>query len=103
MGPLGGEGGLNDGNQRPRRLRPLSRAMSFVTGSIPDVLTCFLLKRPLSTVSSPCLSLNTEAVFIIHVIQYFDYIGQGCQTHFHWGPHQSCGCLQRAECNFRTV
>ena len=28
---------------------------------------------------------------------------QGCQTHFHRGPHQSCGCLQRTECNFRTV
>ena len=22
---------------------------------------------------------------------------QGCQTHFHWGPHQPHGCLQRAE------
>ena len=20
-----------------------------------------------------------------------------CQTHFHWGPHQPCGCLQRAK------
>ena len=27
---------------------------------------------------------------------------QGCQTHFHQGPHQPRGCLQRAECNFRT-
>ena len=22
---------------------------------------------------------------------------QGCQTHFHWGPHQPRNCLQRAE------
>ena len=28
---------------------------------------------------------------------------QGCQIHFHLGPHQPCGCLQRVECNFRTV
>ena len=28
---------------------------------------------------------------------------QGCQTHCHRGPHQPCSCLQRAECNFRTV
>ena len=25
----------------------------------------------------------------------------GCQTHFHQGPHQPCGCLQTAECKFR--
>ena len=30
-------------------------------------------------------------------------LGQGCKTHFHWGPHQPPGCLQRAEYNFRTV
>ena len=30
-------------------------------------------------------------------------VGQGCQTHFHRGPCQPRGCLQRAECNFRTV
>ena len=24
---------------------------------------------------------------------------QGCQTHFHRGPHQPRGCLQRVECN----
>ena len=30
-------------------------------------------------------------------------IDQGCQTHFHPGLHQPRGCLQRAECNFRTV
>ena len=30
-------------------------------------------------------------------------IEQGCQIHLHWGPHQPAGCLQRAECNFRTV
>ena len=30
-------------------------------------------------------------------------IQQGCQTHFHRGPHQPCGCLERAEYNFRTV
>ena len=24
---------------------------------------------------------------------------QRCQTHFHRGPHQPHGCLQRAECN----
>ena len=28
---------------------------------------------------------------------------QGCHTHFHRGPHQPHGCLQRAECHFRTV
>ena len=28
---------------------------------------------------------------------------QGCQTHFYRGPHQPHGCLQRAECNFRTA
>ena len=28
---------------------------------------------------------------------------QECQTHFHRGPHQPHSCLQRAECNFRTV
>ena len=28
---------------------------------------------------------------------------QGCRTHFHQGPHQPHGCLQRAKCNFRTV
>ena len=28
---------------------------------------------------------------------------QGCQTHFHRGPHQPRGCLQRAEYNFWTV
>ena len=28
---------------------------------------------------------------------------QGCQTRFHQGPHQPRGCLQRAECNFRTA
>ena len=28
---------------------------------------------------------------------------QGCQAHFHRGPHQPRGCLQRAKCNFRTV
>ena len=28
---------------------------------------------------------------------------QGCQTHFHQGSHQPHSCLQRAECNFRTV
>ena len=28
---------------------------------------------------------------------------QGCQTHFHWRPHQPRGCLQRAECNFNSL
>ena len=31
------------------------------------------------------------------------FIRQGCQTHFHRGPHQPLSCLQKAECNFRTV
>ena len=26
-----------------------------------------------------------------------DHIEQGCQTHFHRGPHQPRSCLQRAE------
>ena len=30
-------------------------------------------------------------------------IWQGCQTHFHWGPRQPGGCLQRVKCNFSTV
>ena len=30
-------------------------------------------------------------------------LSQGCQTHFHQGQHQPQGCLQMAECNFRTV
>lgn len=28
---------------------------------------------------------------------------QGCQTYFHWGPHQLRCCLQRAERKFSTV
>ena len=32
-----------------------------------------------------------------------DPLRQRCQTHFHQQPHQPHGCLQRAECNFRTV
>ena len=28
---------------------------------------------------------------------------QGCHTHCHRGPCQPRGCLQRAECNVRTV
>ena len=28
---------------------------------------------------------------------------EGCQTHFHWGPHQPRGCLQRAEHNCSSV
>ena len=31
------------------------------------------------------------------------FLEQGCQTHFHQGPHQPGGCLQRTKCNFRTV
>ena len=30
------------------------------------------------------------------------WLEQGCQTLFHRGPHQPCGCLQRAECNFNS-
>lgn len=30
-------------------------------------------------------------------------IRQGCQTNFPRGPHWPHGCLQRPECNFRTV
>ena len=28
---------------------------------------------------------------------------QGCQTHFHRGPHQPRSCLQKAECNFNSL
>ena len=28
---------------------------------------------------------------------------QGCQTHFHPGPHQPRGCPQRAKCNFNSL
>lgn len=31
-------------------------------------------------------------------LQYNDLL-QGCQTHFHRGPHQHNGCPQRARCN----
>ena len=31
------------------------------------------------------------------------FLGQGCQTHFHQGPHQPPGCLQGAECNFNSL
>ena len=29
-----------------------------------------------------------------------DDLDQGCQTHFHRGPHQHYGCPQRASCNY---
>ena len=32
-----------------------------------------------------------------------DCVEQGCQTHFHQGPHQPHSCLQRAECNFNSL
>ena len=28
---------------------------------------------------------------------FFIYLKQGCPINFHWGPHQPCSCLQRAE------
>ena len=31
------------------------------------------------------------------VIFLSDNLRQGCQTHFHQGPHQLHGCLQRAK------
>ncbi|KAF6119922.1 hypothetical protein HJG60_010301 [Phyllostomus discolor] len=34
-------------------------------------------------------------------LSFLPSLSQGCQTHFHWGPQQPHGCLQRAECNFR--
>ena len=34
-----------------------------------------------------------------HALDFLNdsYLDQGCQMHFHQGPHQPCGCLQRAE------
>ena len=32
-----------------------------------------------------------------------DGLWQGCQTHFHRGPHQPRSYLQKAKCNFRTI
>ena len=41
--------------------------------------------------------------FALLVASLLGTLEQGCQTHFHRGPHQPCSSLQRAECNFRTV
>ena len=43
----------------------------------------------------------SESEFI-GVGDILDALEQGCQTHFHQGPHQPRGCLQRAECNFNS-
>ena len=47
---------------------------------------------------------NDQVLGIVVVLE------QGCETHFHWGPHQPHDCLQRAEiilgqykCNYLTV
>ena len=37
------------------------------------------------------IHLETEAWKVKHPLK------QGCQTHFHWGPHQPHGCLQKAK------
>ena len=51
--------------------------------------SCYFQKNYFSTVSIVPLKTNS--------------LEQGCQTHFHQGPHQTPGCLQRAKCNFRSV
>ena len=28
---------------------------------------------------------------------------QRCHTHFHWRPHETRGCLERAECKFNSL
>ena len=35
--------------------------------------------------------------------EIMENVKQGCQTHFHQGPHQPHSCLQRAECNFNSL
>ena len=47
--------------------------------------------------------IHSETFQIHEPILSHIYLCQGCQTHCHQGPHQPLGCLQRAECNFRTV
>ena len=49
------------------------------------------------------VSLNTLTCQHRHTTEMQNTLLQGCHTHVRWGPHQPCGCLQRAECNFRTV
>ena len=39
----------------------------------------------------------SEFFFLPHSLE------QGCQAHFHQGPHQPHGCLQRAEHNFSSL
>ena len=57
----------------------------------------------------PMFSLATQKLFLLLRSQLFILsfmyfaVGQGCQTHFNQVPHQPCGYLQRAICNFRTV
>ena len=33
------------------------------------------------------------------MVSGFEYLEQDYKIHFHQGPHQPRGCLQRAECN----
>ena len=52
--------------------------------------------------------LNIQGLFrkgpaTINIARTVCAIIQECQTHYHWGSHQPCGYLQRAECSFRTV
>ena len=47
--------------------------------------------------------LEVQDQAVSRAIPTLKALGKGCQTHFHRGPHQPHSCLQRAECNFRTV
>ena len=49
------------------------------------------------------LYFSLYILFLFECLLWEYSIFQGCQTHFHWGPHQPRSCLQRAKCNFRTV
>ena len=51
-----------------------------------------------------CLYMDKGIISKVWVWAYQSSITvkQGCQTHFHWEPHQPLSCLQRAEWNFRT-
>ena len=50
------------------------------------------------------------SVMLLSLKRGKDTLSQGCQTHFHWRPHQPRSCLQRAEiilgpykCNYSLI
>ena len=44
-----------------------------------------------------------KVILLLTSVEALNDINQGCQTHFHQGPHQPPGCFQRDECNFRAL